>query len=148
MSSDSDDETPQLSIHALCALQEFLSEQQEVESESKQRKAARQLSQFWYNDDTAEVLAKEALHIAGPKGRIACLSSPTLFQKLCQMKADLTVVLFEYDKRFDAYGEDFVFYDFNEPLSLPKHIAEHSFDLVVGDPPFLQDRCWDFFLKR
>lgn len=41
MSSDSDDETPQLSIHALCALQEFLSEQQEIESESKQRKAAK-----------------------------------------------------------------------------------------------------------
>lgn len=77
--------------------------------------------------------------------RIACLSSPTLFQKLCQMKADPTVVLFEYDKRFDAYGEDFVFYDFNEPLSLPKHIAEHSFDLVVGDPPFLQDRCLGLF---
>lgn len=61
------------------------------------------------------------------------------------MKADPTVVLFEYDKRFDAYGEDFVFYDFNEPLSLPKHIAEHSFDLVVGDPPFLQDRCLGLF---
>jgi len=28
----------------------------------------------------------------------------------------LTVKLFEFDKRFVTFGEDFVFYDYNSPL--------------------------------
>ena len=29
-----------------------------------------QLSQFWYSDETAEALAREALEVAGPTGRL------------------------------------------------------------------------------
>ena len=46
----------------------------------------------------------------------------------------------EFDQRFSRFGESFVYYDYNEPLSLPAEL-ERSFDLVVADPPFLSDDC-------
>ena len=32
-------------------------------------------------------------------------------------------VLFEYDKRFATFGEDFVFYDYKSPLAVPKELG-------------------------
>ena len=46
----------------------------------------------------------------------------------------------EYDKRFERYGSDFVFYDYNCPLDLPGNL-ERSFDIVVVDPPYLSEEC-------
>lgn len=51
-----------------------------------------------------------------------------------------SVKLFEYDQRFGAYGSDFVFYDYNEPMKFDK-VLLNSFDLVVVDPPFLSEEC-------
>ena len=50
-------------------------------------------------------------------------------------------MLFEYDKRFNIYGESFVYYNFNQPLDLPESITTHSFDVVFADPPFLSEAC-------
>lgn len=48
----------------------------------------------------------------------------------------------EYDRRFETYGENFIFYDYKEPLNLPPDkLEKNSFDLVVADPPFLSDEC-------
>ena len=52
----------------------------------------------------------------------------------------ITVVLLEYDKRFSGFGEDFIFYDYKNPLGIPRHLAS-GFDLVFADPPFLSDEC-------
>lgn len=46
----------------------------------------------------------------------------------------------EYDTRFEIYGEDFVFYDYKEPLKFPEGM-KNSFDVVIADPPFLSDEC-------
>ena len=48
--------------------------------------------------------------------------------------------LFEYDKRFAAFGDKFVFYDYKSPLGVPKELGS-SFDVVLADPPFLSDEC-------
>ena len=73
--------------------------------------------------------------------RIACLSCPTLYKKLRELKPETcTALVLEYDTRFNVYKEDFLFYDYNEPLALPAHL-EKSFDLVVADPPFLSEEC-------
>ncbi|VDN28304.1 unnamed protein product [Gongylonema pulchrum] len=52
-----------------------------------------------------------------------------------------TVRLFEYDRRFLwKFPEEFVFYDYNEPLKIQED-CRNAFDLVVIDPPFLSDEC-------
>jgi hypothetical protein len=58
-----------------------------------------------------------------------------------------------------VYGEQFSFYDFNSPLALSSALGtcavcersltnnriagEHSFDVVVADPPFLSEECME-----
>ncbi|XP_022087586.1 EEF1A lysine methyltransferase 1-like isoform X2 [Acanthaster planci] len=133
---DSDDDIPKLSAETMAALQEFYGSQ-ETDDISENWS----LSQFWYSDATAEVLAKEALQAAGLTGRIACVACPTLYQKLQHLKpATCTTVLLEFDKRFAIYKEDFVFYDYNTPLKLT-NLQENSFDVVVADPPYLSEEC-------
>ena len=50
-------------------------------------------------------------------------------------------VLFEYDKRFSIYGDNFTYYDYNSPLDIQSSIKECSFDIVFADPPFLSEEC-------
>ncbi|XP_066115098.1 EEF1A lysine methyltransferase 1 isoform X2 [Saccopteryx bilineata] len=99
------------------------------------------LSQFWYSPETALRLAKEVIAVAGEGGRIACVSTPTVYQTLRELHGDFAVCIFEYDRRFAFYGEEFVFYDYNNPLDLPEDIVAHSFDIVIADPPYLSEEC-------
>uniref|UniRef100_A0AAY5L1E0 EEF1A lysine methyltransferase 1 n=1 Tax=Esox lucius TaxID=8010 RepID=A0AAY5L1E0_ESOLU len=77
--------------------------------------------------------------------RIACLSAPSVYQKLKQGVVEgsggVSAVVLEYDRRFATYGQEFVFYDYNEPLSLPEDVAPQSFDIVLADPPYLSEEC-------
>ncbi|XP_033634997.1 EEF1A lysine methyltransferase 1-like [Asterias rubens] len=144
--SDSDDEVPQLSAETMAALQEFYSSQAKTQSSESESQGSNisenwNLSQFWYDEVTSDILAKEALEVAGESGRIACVSSPTLYQKLQQVKPpSCTTILLEFDKRFSVYGDDFVFYDYNAPLEL-SNLQQHSFDVVIADPPYLAEEC-------
>lgn len=152
--SDSDDDVPTLSAHTLAALQEFYSETRVAVDHSTAPtdqfavgavEEDWRMSQFWYSDETATELAEEAVREAGEGGRIACVSAPSVYQKLKQgsvvCSERMSAVVLEYDRRFAAYGEDFIFYDYNEPLSLPASAAPHSFDIVLADPPYLSEEC-------
>jgi len=154
--NESDDESPELSLATLAALNEFLTEKRAREERLRiiAETAANgddlddivldedwQLSQFWYDDETTSVLANEALRIAGTAGSIACISCPTLYRHLRKIKpANVNVKLLEYDTRFSVYGSDFLLYDYQTPLEIPKELSS-SFDVVVADPPFLSDEC-------
>lgn len=54
--------------------------------------------------------------------------------------SDVSVQLLEYDKRFEQYGSDFSFYDYNRPEDLPLEL-KNAFDIVVADPPYLVINC-------
>ena len=73
--------------------------------------------------------------------RIACVSSPTAYKKIREMKPQSCVAkCMEFDERFRIYGDDFVFYNFNDPLNFPVE-WQKSFDIVIADPPFLSEDC-------
>ncbi|CAL8388865.1 EEF1A lysine methyltransferase 1 [Gadus morhua] len=151
--SDSDDDVPRLSADTLAALQEFYNETSHPDAPTAASADKFSvgavgedwgMSQFWYDDVTATRLAEEVIQEAGDGGRIACVSAPSVYQKLKQGVVEgsdrISAVLLEYDRRFAAYGDDFLFYDYNHPLALPAAL-QGAFDIVLVDPPYLALEC-------
>lgn len=74
--------------------------------------------------------------------KVALLSCPSLYKnvKNSLQYSNAIVRLFEFDKRFSAFGEDFVFYDYREAAN-HGHKFEKYFDIIFADPPFLSKEC-------
>ncbi|KAF9213331.1 hypothetical protein BGZ59_005522 [Podila verticillata] len=103
-----------------------------------------QLSQFWYDDETSRALGQEALDNTNDSSVIVCISSPSAFVKLMSMEPpkNAKIYVFEFDTRFDIYGEQFVHYDFNHPDSFRLlDELKGKVDYIIADPPFLSDEC-------
>ncbi|EYU38724.1 hypothetical protein MIMGU_mgv1a012685mg [Erythranthe guttata] len=145
---DDGDDLPALSSHALDALKEFLAEQnREVAAADGAEEVSLvaedwRLSQFWYDRETAETIAAEVATLcetlASP--RVSCIACPTLYAYLKRSAPQVPAQLLEYDKRFEQYGTEFTFYDYNHPEDLPSSL-KHSFPIVVADPPYLSKEC-------
>ncbi|KAG0372945.1 MAG: N6-adenine-specific DNA methyltransferase 2 [Linnemannia gamsii] len=167
------DSEPELSSETLRILQQVMQEQQEQQERFEQlRQQAEdrfdavqdsndsnkdlskitmdyfredwQLSQFWYDENTSEQLAKEVLDNTDKDSVVCCISSPTAYVKLMSMNPPTqnNNFLFEYDTRFDVYGRQFIHYDYSHPLEFrlaPE--LKSSVDLIVVDPPFLSEEC-------
>lgn len=73
------------------------------------------------------------------------MSAPSVYQKLKQGVVEgsdhVSAVVLEYDRRFATYGEDFIYYDYNEPVSFEVNVEPQSFDIVLADPPYLAEKC-------
>lgn len=158
--AEDDDDAPTLSLQALEALKEFLTEQSQnsndtaAESHGTETAPAStpalisedwRMSQFWYDHHTAQTLAQEVLTLCKSDSqslstRVACVACPSLYAYLKNMDSDVSVQLLEYDKRFEQYGSDFTFYDYNQPEDLPLEL-KRGFDIVVADPPYLSKEC-------
>jgi len=139
----------QLSAEAQRALKEFYDEQNEkLLSQYDDKKDVTdvkfdedwQLSQFWYDENTCDRIVECVHKIIGSNGSVALISCPTLYKTFKAKSPTISIKLFEYDKRFSAYGSDFIFYDYNEPMKFDEELL-NSFDLVVVDPPFLSEEC-------
>ncbi|KAK3149337.1 hypothetical protein QOZ80_3AG0216040 [Eleusine coracana subsp. coracana] len=156
---EEEDDVPQLSAAALEALKEFLAEQQGAEpdageGESRVELVAEdwRLSQFWYDDRTARTLVEEVIRLASPSagtgaaGAVACIACPTLYAYLKKTDPGVPAQLLEYDARFEQYGGDFTFYDYNRPEELPPSL-KHAYRVVVADPPYLSRECLEKVAK-
>ncbi|XP_039131082.1 EEF1A lysine methyltransferase 1 [Dioscorea cayenensis subsp. rotundata] len=149
---EEDDDAPIMSSRTLEALKEFLSEQNslgigvrgEEGGEADEVRLVTEdwrLSQFWYDQVTAETVVNEIRALCSSvSARVACVSCPTLYAYLKKIEPNISVQLLEYDKRFEQYGGDFTFYDYNQPEDLPQEL-KHSFQVVVADPPYLSKEC-------
>ena len=75
-------------------------------------------------------------------GFLFLISAPTLYRACNKLEPlpDTKFDLFEYDKRFAVYGDNFHFYDYKAPLDINRDLRE-QFDLVFADPPFLSEEC-------
>ncbi|KAJ2399458.1 Protein-lysine N-methyltransferase efm5 [Coemansia sp. RSA 2559] len=102
-----------------------------------------QLSQFWYDDATADFIASRALENTDEGEYIAFISSPTAYVALSKLASENSnAFLFEYDMRFDVFKDRFVFYDFNKPLEVARASElKGKFKFIVVDPPFLNRDC-------
>jgi len=101
-----------------------------------------QLSQFWYDEETANKFADEALSNS-IDNNIVCVSTPTIFRAIMKKENIIRdhVYLLEYDTRFQIHGEHFIFYDYKQPLELPENL-KNRFNYVILDPPFLSEECF------
>ncbi|XP_022916003.2 EEF1A lysine methyltransferase 1 [Onthophagus taurus] len=142
---ENDDDPPQLSAETFAALQEFYREQdqkqhlQTILSDNTPDENW-QLSQFWYNDSTVNTLCKIAKKSVQSGDKIALISCPTLYKTFKDELNNCSVHLYEYDKRFSYCGDDFIYYDYNNPLKIPNEYKGY-YDLVIADPPFLSEEC-------
>lgn len=164
---DDDDDVPRLQADTLQLLQDFQKEKDERskkfeslknQAEDRFRESEGKLSmdlftedwnasQFWYTDETAGKLAMQLLDGATEDTAIAVVSAPSVYIQLRNIVSERgdtavkpSLFLLEYDKRFEVLGEDFVFYDYQQPLRLPAKLKGH-FDRIICDPPFLSDDC-------
>lgn len=162
-----DDDIPQLPADTLELLQEFQLEKDahakqfedlKVQAENNFDRIHGKLtmdlfgedwnsSQFWYTDETAHTLARQLLEGADIDSNIAVVSAPSVYVALRNIlcEDDLSTAkprlcLLEYDKRFEVFGSDFVPYDYQNPLRLPREL-KGKFDRIICDPPFLSEDC-------
>lgn len=108
------------------------------------------MSQFWYDEKTIVLLSKVCLKLfehfkckQPSQIKIALLSCPSLYKSIKEMHSNGIVRIFEFDARFSAFGDDYVFYDYKDAKNnetFLKHY-EHSFDIIIADPPFLSEEC-------
>ena len=157
--SSPDEEPPSLRSDTLAALASFFAERDAaVAAEAREADVHAtggalvtqedwQLSQFWYDIKTGEMLAQEILTLAqahrqarGGVGQVtvAVLSAPSAYKALLAAGPPewLAHWLFEYDARFAAFGASFVHYDFNAPDVFPRQLTS-CVDIIIMDPPFL-----------
>lgn len=128
-------------------------EEQQQQQDIEDFKEDWQLSQFWYNERTANLLAEELLDGADKDTIILVISVPSVYAAMTKLRAENklpkgvtlanNVYLFEFDTRFRAMAgnENFVHYDLNHPLeNLPEKLLKKSHRILI-DPPFLSDDC-------
>ncbi|KAK5653556.1 hypothetical protein OQA88_8815 [Cercophora sp. LCS_1] len=163
-SADSDDELA-LSSSTLDALKSFYAERDahsekfaKLQAEAEERLAGSGTlsmdmftedwneSQFWYSDETATLLADQLLTGATNETTIAVVSAPSVFVALKNVVNASNgpkpkMVLLEHDNRFNVFGEEFIFYDFAQPLIEYKAHLKGSIDRFIVDPPFLSEDC-------
>jgi len=131
-----DSDSPRLSGAALAALADLYATQQATAAAPESVPFFEPnwgLAQFWYDKSTADLLANEAIEKSS-HGRIACLSTPSVFRALVAM-GYREAFLFDYDERFRVFGDQHVQYNLYEPSTQFAASLGNTFDIFILDPP-------------
>ncbi|CAF0956831.1 unnamed protein product [Rotaria magnacalcarata] len=141
---DDDDGPPQLSAETLKALQEWQQEQENNKTNNVPGEDW-QLSQFWYNNETATRLMNEVIAILPQNGKCACIACPTVWSLMRKEHPEMDNILFEYDTRFSTDSNSFIEYDYNDDDRIEQNYfsLKHTFDVLIIDPPFLSRECFE-----
>ncbi|KAF4537601.1 N-6 adenine-specific DNA methyltransferase 2 [Lasiodiplodia theobromae] len=132
------DDVPQLSAHALSALEEFLGERDQRAKQFEDLKTAAE-DEF---GKSSQPLTMEAFT---EDWNATVVSAPSVFIQLKNLlrsgeyKARPEVKLLEFDERFGVFKE-YVPYDFVYPTRLPPDL-KGQFDRIICDPPFISVDC-------
>lgn len=168
-----DNEPLQLSAHALAALQQFKQEEEArkrqfeelynqvseefADEEKKPEKSPTPaatidhfpedwaLSQFWYDDETAAILARALLYGADEDTVVCIALAPSVFAAIGRLKPEEIptkhIYLLEFDKRFSVLAPGkFHHYDYTQPDDVPLLLRNKCHRLLI-DPPYLSDDC-------
>jgi hypothetical protein len=104
-------------------------------------------NQYWYSQNTITAIVSDISRLiskhSGDAGgfKVAFLSTPSLYFALSEEQRKDCFV-FDYDRTNWSEDRGYVFYDFNEPKTLPEGL-EKSFHLIVIDPPFITREVWE-----
>ena len=104
----------------------------------------RDLNQYWYSRKTISVLLSECKNTIESGGRVAFISTPSLYFSLPEnMRAGSCV--FDIDEQW-SNDEGFHRFDYNVETEsqLPAKL-HHKFQLVVIDPPFVTQQVWELY---
>jgi len=100
------------------------------------------LNQYWYSSFSIQKLVEEVRNECSPGQpmRVCFVSTPSLFFSLSLEERRPHCTVLDFDKQWES-DPGFHFYDFNHPEALCESL-HHRFDMVVIDPPFVQEACW------
>mmetsp|Transcript_51882 Transcript_51882/g.91140 ORF Transcript_51882/g.91140 Transcript_51882/m.91140 type:complete len:425 (+) Transcript_51882:62-1336(+) len=94
------------------------------------------LNQYWFSTRTIRAFVDEITDVGGSA---ALVSSPSVYFSLPEAVRQRSKVL-DFDKQWSS-DPGYVFYDFNEPESVPAEL-HGTFDFVLVDPPFITREVW------
>ncbi|KAJ3572312.1 hypothetical protein NP233_g3155 [Leucocoprinus birnbaumii] len=99
-----------------------------------------QLSQFWYSTSFANRFADLIDQLEpSPEASIGFICAPTAFVAVHHLHPRSKTRLLEVDQRFAVLApRQYIPYDLNEPDNFPAELKGY-FDLVIVDPPFLNE---------
>jgi len=95
-----------------------------------------ELNQYWFSADTISAFVDE---VAEAAGSAALVSSPSIFFSLPHETRARSRVL-DFDRQWER-DPGYVYYDYNDPLSLPQDLRAR-FNFVLVDPPFITREVW------
>jgi len=111
------------------------------------------LNQYWYSAHTISTLLQAVKEQMAAKGmlegsaclKVAYISTPSLFFALDADERTGSRVL-DFDRSLGAGCNEFVFYDYHQPTTLPAEL-QHAFTMVVIDPPYIEQDVWQKYAQ-
>eukprot|EP00615_Pteridomonas_danica_P006866 CAMPEP_0114374686 /NCGR_PEP_ID=MMETSP0101-20121206/35810_1 /TAXON_ID=38822 ORGANISM="Pteridomonas danica, Strain PT" /NCGR_SAMPLE_ID=MMETSP0101 /ASSEMBLY_ACC=CAM_ASM_000211 /LENGTH=216 /DNA_ID=CAMNT_0001528567 /DNA_START=32 /DNA_END=679 /DNA_ORIENTATION=+ len=146
----------ELSSFAMAALAEFRLENKiEEEDTSNIPKEDFGMSQFWWDDESSDMLAREAFSAPLPTQTAASEDEKDFPRRVCLMSSpSIWYAVERLKKSEDGFNLDatvldidpFVMYDYTNDLTeIPKEL-HGQFDYLVCAPPYMSTECVDKYL--